>query len=53
MKEIRKMKIVDAIYMKDLQNFKIQVNVLNPVHIDIENDKLWNFVTHYKGKNFP
>ena len=46
------MEITDTISTKSLQNFVAQVNILNSVDIDIENDKLWNFIARCKKDNF-
>ena len=51
-KRDRELEIVDAIHIKGLQNLETQANILNPVDIDIENDRLWNFAPRYEGRGY-
>ena len=38
-----KVKIIDSIHIKGLQNFERQANILNTVNVDIKNDEPWSF----------
>ena len=46
------MEVVDTILIKRFQKFQSQEDILNPVDIDIQTDKLWNFASCYKEKVF-
>ena len=46
------MEVVDTILIKRFQKFQSPENILNPVDIDIQPDKLWNFASCYKEKVF-
>ena len=46
------MEIVQAININGLHEYNTETNILNLVHIDMENNNLWNFDSQYKIKDF-
>ena len=47
-----KVKIIDSIHIKGLQNFERQANILNTVNVDIKNDEPWSFAAWYRNNGY-